>query len=161
MKILVFSDSHGAEQPMIDAFNENKDVETIVFLGDGERDFEGFLASCGIAPYGPNDRVKTIQVRGNCDRMSLEPVTVTVELGGVRALITHGHEQNVKFGYARLLQEARNRNCRIALFGHTHLPCAEEKDGILLLNPGSVRAGKYAVLKTGGHQTEYDLKDLR
>jgi putative phosphoesterase len=37
-----------------------------------------------------------------------------------------------------LLEDARDRQCRAALFGHTHRAFCEEKEGILLFNPGSV-----------------------
>lgn len=158
MKTLVFSDSHGSEQGMIDAIEENKDANAIVFLGDGERDFEEALAACDIAPYGTGASIRIVQVCGNCDRYSMEPVTVTMEFGGVRFLITHGHDQNVKFGYARLLQEARRKDCRVALFGHTHFQCLEKKDGVVLLNPGSIRSGRYAVLTIDGGEVNYELK---
>ena len=157
MKILVFSDSHGAEQPLIDAIEENKDADVIAFLGDGERDFEEALAACGIAPFGPRDSIRILQVCGNCDRTSMEPVTITSDLGGVKTLITHGHDQNVKFGYARLMQQAKKSGCQAAFFGHTHLQTAEEKDGILLLNPGSIRSGKYAVVTVEDGKTQYEL----
>ena len=157
MKILVFSDSHGDEQGIIDAIEENKDANALIFLGDGERDFEGALAACNIAPYGADTSVKTYQVCGNCDRFSMEPETITAEFGGVRFLITHGHGQNVKFGYARLVQETKSRNCNAALFGHTHLQCLEKKEGITLLNPGSIRSGKYARILIRNGIAEYEL----
>ncbi len=160
MKILVFSDSHGDEQGIVDVIEENKDVNAIVFLGDGERDFEAALAACNIAPYGGNDSIRTFQVRGNCDRFSMEPLSVTAELGGVRFFITHGHDQNVKSGVARLAQTARGKQCDAALFGHTHLQCLEEKDGLILLNPGSIRSGKYAVITVKDGRAEYRLKRL-
>lgn len=158
MKILVFSDSHGSEQYMTDAISENDDADALVFLGDGERDFEAVLAACGIAPYGPKTSVKVWQVCGNCDRFSSEPVTVTADFDGVKTLITHGHDQNVKFGYSRLFLEAQKKECLAAFFGHTHLQRAEEKDGILLLNPGSIRSGKYAVVTARNGKMTYELK---
>lgn len=160
MKILVFSDSHGAEQHMIDVILENRDADTIVFLGDGERDFEEALAGCGIAPYGPDQSVKTLQVCGNCDRYSMEPVTFCTDLGGIKTLITHGHDQNVKLGYAGLCGEAQRQGCKAVLFGHTHLQHTEEKNGILLVNPGSIRSGKYAVITVKDHKAVVALKKL-
>lgn len=160
MKILVFSDSHRSEQPMIDAILEHQDADTVIFLGDGERDFEEALAACGIAPYGPKTSVRTWQVCGNCDRYSFEPVTITADLGGIKTLITHGHDQNVKLGTARIRQEALRQGCKIVLFGHTHLQYTEEKDGILLVNPGSIRSGKYAVITIRDQKAEVELKKL-
>jgi predicted phosphodiesterase len=48
--------------------------------------------------------------------------------------------------------EARSRGVQVALFGHTHQPLLHREEGLILLNPGSVRDGNYAVLditKTG------------
>lgn len=156
MKVLVFSDSHGSEQGMINAILAHADASAIVFLGDGERDFENALAECGIAPFGTKP-MQIFQVRGNCDIYSMEPAVVTASFGGIRVLITHGSEQNVKAGYARLAQEARQSRCSVALFGHTHFACVEERDGVTLLNPGSIRGGKYAVLLINDEEVRTEL----
>lgn len=157
MKILVFSDSHGAEQRMIDAVIENKGTEVIIFLGDGEKDFEEMMAACGIAPYGNSRSIRTFQVRGNCDWYSGEALTLTAELGGVRLLITHGHEQKVKYGLSMLAQEARKKECALALFGHTHSPYLEDHDGITLINPGSIKSGRYAIITIEDGEAECKL----
>lgn len=158
MKILVFSDSHGSEQGMVDAIRENQDVQMIIFLGDGERDFESTLSQLGIAPYGSDGSVRTLQVCGNCDRYSMSPVTLTADLAGVKTMITHGHDQNVKYGYARLTIEAKEKGCCLVLFGHTHKQYMHEKDGLTLLNPGSIRSGKYAVICINDGKMEVELK---
>lgn len=145
MKYIIMSDSHGHEESMINIIMDNYDADGFVFLGDGERDFEMALAYGNIYPYG--DRVKDVfQVRGNCDRSSNEAVTLLEVPGGIRTLITHGFDQNVKLGYNRLAAQARGLECKIALFGHTHNRCLEVKDGVTLFNPGSVRGGSYGIL---------------
>ena len=144
---------------MTEAVRRHAGADALVFLGDGERDFEETLAECGIAPFGPQERA-VYQVCGNCDRFSSQPLRITASFEGVNFLIAHGHEQNVKFGYARLAMEAKSRGCAAALFGHTHLQCLEEKEGIVLLNPGSIRSGKYAVVTVEDGKIRAELKRL-
>lgn len=160
MKILVFSDSHGHPQKMLDAYEDNKDAGMLVFLGDGRRDFEELLAGQNIFPYGADTSVRTVMVAGNCDRRSMEPVTVIDEMGGTRFLITHGHAYNAHSGYAGLLREAREKNCGAVLFGHTHTQCHEDHDGVTLFNPGSIRSGKYGLIRITDGRVEYQLKQL-
>ena len=145
MKLLVLSDSHGHDENLTDMILSHPDVDAVIFLGDGEWDFENAVNVCGIA-----DRKVICQVRGNCDRASREPDKIVREFGGVRFLITHGHEQNVKYGLWGLIDEARKRSCTAALYGHTHYRSFQEKDGIKLINPGSARDGKYCVVEVNG-----------
>ena len=35
-------------------------------------------------------------------------------------------------------EEAADRNCEIVFFGHTHKPVIEKKNGVLVINPGSL-----------------------
>ena len=76
-------------------------------------------------------------VAGNCDGWDVAarlPGEQTVELGGVQIALVHdpGPERDRR---ARL--RARYPGARVVCFGHTHLPVCEDRDGFLLLNPGS------------------------
>ncbi|HIQ61930.1 MAG TPA: YfcE family phosphodiesterase [Candidatus Enterenecus faecium] len=133
MKILVFSDSHGAMGKMVEAM-EHERPHHVFFLGDHYRD--GIELS-QLYPDIPMDIV-----RGNCD-WGKGPDLRVVELEGVRFLLTHGHLQYVKSGLDELLQEAKNRQVQVACFGHTHLAKVVYRDGIYLMNPGSA-GGCYA-----------------
>ena len=44
------------------------------------------------------------------------------------------------------MELAIEEKCRAALYGHTHYHKMEWRNGILILNPGAVTDGKYAVL---------------
>ena len=101
MKLLVLSDSHGHDENLTYMILSHPDVDAVIFLGDGECDFENAVNVCGIA-----DSKVICQVRGNCDRASREPDKIIREFGGVRFLITHGHEQNVKYGIWGLVDVA-------------------------------------------------------
>ena len=127
MKILVFSDSHGAMGKMVEAM-EHERPHHVFFLGDHYRD--GIELS-ELYPDIPMDIV-----RGNCD-WGKGPDLRVVELEGVRFLLTHGHLQYVKSGLDELLQEAKHRQVQVACFGHTHLAKVVYRDGIYLMNPGS------------------------
>lgn len=142
MKLLVMSDSHGHDEKIADILLEHPEADVIVFLGDGEWDFENAVKACGIGPE------KVIcRVRGNCDRASMEPETIVREFGGVRFLITHGHVQNAKYGIWGLLEEAGRRNCGAVLFGHTHRKFHAEQENVILINPGSAAGGSFCVLE--------------
>lgn len=86
------------------------------------------------------DRI--IAIQGNCDaevdsmvlRFPLARMA-TVMVDGHRFLCTHGHE----FHDGNLPPMAGGD---VLLFGHTHLYLAEERDGIFLVNPGSVSLAK-------------------
>ena len=70
-----------------------------------------------------------------------------------KAFITHGHNYSVSMTKEQILEEGKVRGADIVMFGHTHQPYFEQKDGITLLNPGSLsyprqigRKGSYMLL---------------
>ncbi len=60
--------------------------------------------------------------------------------------MTHGHNQRVKFGIDNLLWSAREENCDIVVFGHTHNPLSTYIGNIHILNPGALKDGFYGVI---------------
>ena len=110
MKLLILSDSHGHDEKLADFILEYKDADALIFLGDGEWDFENAIKACGIC-----DQKIICRVRGNCDWGSRAPETIVREFGGVRFLITHGHDMNVKTGLWGLVEDAKRRDCSAAL----------------------------------------------
>lgn len=138
MKILVFSDSHNMLSEMERAI-EKHGCDYIVFLGDCAADAEE------IKRYYPQKAV--VAVKGNNDFFSDQPLTVTPTYSGHKIYCCHGHTHHVKASLLSLYYAAESSGCDVALFGHTHIQFAEERDGILLLNPGSVGyKGNYAIL---------------
>lgn len=158
MKILILSDSHGAEEKLTDIMMTHRDSDCFVFLGDGERDFENALAVLGLYPFG-SIRKPVFQVAGNCDWFSSGATSLTENFGGIKVLITHGHAQNVKFGYSGLAEEAKRLGCGIALFGHTHHRELEDISGVTLFNPGSVRGGSYGILILSKDKREFSWQE--
>ena len=60
-------------------------------------------------------------------------------------------------GAARLIEEA---GAQVALFGHTHEPCACYVGKVLMVNPGALKDGRYAVLRIENGQTTPYLKEF-
>lgn len=138
MRILVFSDSHGATSRMREALLLQRDADMIIHLGDGERD----LNELSNAVAGR----KTVQVCGNCDFYSMLPENEIVLAGGVKIFCSHGHTEHVKYGREELVSKARALGARIALYGHTHESVTDYDDGLYIMNPGSIRNGEYGAV---------------
>ena len=127
MRILVFSDSHGMCTYMEKKVAECR-PDQVAHLGDHDSDIEALAAEY--------PQIGMFSVAGNCDRSSLGRLRRLEEWEGVRVLLTHGHEYGVKLGLDSLIREAQHLEAQVVLFGHTHRPCLEYREGILFLNPG-------------------------
>ena len=156
MKLLVFSDSHGRRDLMEKALakEEGKEIKPdgILFAGDGLSDALAYREG----------RSVFYAVAGNCDSAregaGLEAVFT---LQGLTIYLCHGHRWHVKMGTQRLLYRAQEVGAQVAIYGHTHRQKAAYQNGVLLLNPGALEAGKYAVLKLPKEGLpEVKLKDL-
>lgn len=147
MRALIFSDSHGDEENlrwMAELMSRRGPVNAYVHCGDGAQDFE--RVENYLLTLSPQARI--YGVRGNCDYFVHDvPDQRVMRLGTVNVLITHGHLYGVKTTLSLLPRPAKELGCSVALFGHTHRPTLEERDGILLMNPGTAQRG-YAALLT-------------
>lgn len=129
---VVISDSHGrrgAVDRVWKLFSEN---DYIVHLGDGSSDMRPAI---GAFPE------KCYVMRGNCDFSYGEEERI-IEAEGMRILCCHGHRYGVKSGLERLAMRAKEKDCDIALYGHTHAASVETVNGVLCVNPGAL--GSYA-----------------
>ena len=133
-RVGVLSDSHGDEKALYDLIDKMGYLDAVCFLGDVSRDAMFLSDLCAAMPQKP----PFYGVRGNNDLASILPDSLIADLGGVRAYLTHGH---LCPGPLALAYRALENECRIALFGHTHIPFYSYEQGVLLLNPGS--AGNY------------------
>ena len=137
MKILVISDTHGNIMNAVRLL-ESSGFDYCIHLGDVVRDCEDLES---IFP-----RQKFIFVKGNNDfwtRDASFPDERTFTLGKKKFFICHGHKFNVKSSLALLKKTAHEKECDIALFGHTHKSFLEEGT-LTIMNPGSV--GSYGVI---------------
>src|SRR6266851_10099192 len=121
VRIGVISDTHGLLQP--EAVEALRGTDGILHAGDvGAPKILETLAR--IAPV--------TAVRGNVDTASWAralPQTEVVEAGGVSIYILHDP------GQLDLKPEAAG--FRVVVYGHSHQPKMEEKNGVLYFNPGS------------------------
>ena len=138
MRILVISDSHGDHYSILRAMREQPSAKLVFFLGDGEYDIQQAEEYCNTAYIH--------KVRGNCDFGSVLPSHIIDEVEGVRIYATHGYVEKVKYGKGLIGQYAADNKAAIALYGHTHIADTSYSDGIWFVNPGSIRAGEYAIV---------------
>ena len=153
MKILVVSDSHGSVTNLEHILNKENDCDMIVHLGDGADDLDFCL------PYTAHKQIR--RVRGNCDPAAcgyLPEQVFTAE--DVNVFACHGDRYSVYFGLQNLYFAAQSHNAGVCLYGHTHVQHADETDGLLLLNPGAVRDGRWALLYAGNGAYRYELKSF-
>ena len=137
MKILIVSDTHGRDENLEKAVYREEPFDYLIHCGDveGREIFIEALVDCPCCI-----------VSGNNDCFS--------DLPRKKILVTHGHTYGVSGGTDGIVEAARARGCEAVLFGHTHYPEIEMKEGILVINPGSLtfprqrgRKFSYAVME--------------
>ncbi|MQN01776.1 MAG: metallophosphoesterase [Lachnospiraceae bacterium] len=127
MRVLVVSDSHGRNE------NLNRVVlqvrpDLIYHLGDAQQSEDVLRTGLGVPLF---------YVRGNCD-WGNEPLYRVTTLGNHRIFLTHGHRYGVDYSNADLIKAAEERDCDVAIYGHTHVPELTQYNGMTVLNPGSI-----------------------
>ena len=129
-KLLILSDSHNSSDAVARILKAESDqIDALIFLGDGLRDLE-----LALTKY---PKLRAYAVAGNCDFGALEPYDGLVAFDGVIVFYTHGHMYGVKYDLDTISDAAAARGAQVALFGHTHIPAAERRNGVFLFNPGS------------------------
>lgn len=129
MRLVVFSDSHRHPAALECICNAQRQADLFIHLGDGEGDV------AWLRVHLPDLPLKW--VRGNCDWAQEGPAELLLDLYGIRVLAIHGHNLSVKHGTTELEKYARRMDAQVALFGHTHIPLCEYRDGLWLVNPGN------------------------
>lgn len=137
--LLAFGDTHrsGIAIEKIAAIIEGEKPQLFLHNGDNYADYQHLLRRTKTPGYG---------VRGNCDSPLLlgAPDELTVVYEGFKILLVHGHKFGAKSSVALLIRRAKELAARAVVFGHSHVQMLEEREGILLMNPGSIplpRAG--------------------
>lgn len=145
-KILIISDTHGNGQGIEKIRPLIEENDYIVHLGDGVGEARALFSEY------PE---KTFACAGNCDFFSPFPDEGILEVEKLKIFYCHGHKYGVKSTMSRLVAEAKNRDCDVALYGHTHCASVTELDGVKLINPGALRypvgsGGSYCYLVVSG-----------
>ena len=142
MRILLISDTHGNQTAVVKAYQAAGNVDTVIHLGDGAAD-GALLATIASCPV--------VQVAGNCDPGSTAPRELVCEWHNSRLLLCHGDRYGVKTGLSRLIERGLENGVDAVLYGHTHLAQVEQRDGLWLINPGTLIQSapfhSYAVLE--------------
>lgn len=128
MKLIVFSDSHRELGHMRDVIDREK-PDYVFHLGDHDDDARQISMEYPTLPVA--------MVRGNCDRWSDTPETLTPVLDGVRFFLCHGHTYGVKSSVSTAIYAAMEQEADVLLYGHTHIAEQDEVNGLIILNPGS------------------------
>lgn len=149
-KYLIFSDIHGSASSLLKLKHLMTEFDGALFAGDGIGKLSDFTEK------------EFYRVGGNCDFSGADELTL--ELDGVRILLTHGHIYGVKYRFDALVQRAKELDCTVAVFGHTHKPLVTVRDDVLLVNPGSCKGGydssTYAVLIISDGKTGAMINEL-
>ena len=123
--IIAFSDTHSAPLPaqLLSVIDE---ANLVFFLGDG-------ASALGKMLFNPRLHI----VQGNCDVQGILDDEKVIEVEGVRMLLTHGDRYSVKRDLLPLAMRAKELECTVAFYGHTHIARIDEYDGVTLICPGS------------------------
>ena len=174
MKVVIFSDSHGDVEIMVQVIEKEK-PEMIIHLGDGKADVEQLKVQYPSLPL--------IHVLGNVDsdQVNEEWIKFT-EIAGKRIVLVHGHlminetkapkqtDENRISSRNKMLKLIDEHDADILMHGHSHEAFMHRTKALSgktcwIMNPGSISREKnviakpiYAVLKikkTGACKWEF------
>ncbi|MEG0014100.1 MAG: metallophosphoesterase [Cellulosilyticaceae bacterium] len=133
MKVLVISDTHhriNRVDRVLEIFKD-KGIEHIIHAGDHLQDAKDIEAKY---PH-----IQVHKVPGNCDMEGYgSDTSKLIRISGIPIFIAHGHKHHVKYDYEEIFIDAVAHEAKVAIFGHSHSAYKERKEGIILLNPGSI-----------------------
>ena len=154
MKVLVFSDSHGASGLIEEMLFRENDCQTVFFLGDGMSETERIMARYP-------DR-KFIVAKGNNDWNSQADTEAYKYIDGVTVMACHGHKFNVRFSFRDMLSFAQGVRANVVLYGHTHKSAVynDPVTGICAINPGALCDGKYCVMTIEKGSFDMEFKTI-
>lgn len=151
---VVVSDTHGFRRGLDELDGIFAENDIIIHLGDTSSD-GGYIRS--------RYPEKTHVLNGNCDLSKIGEDEEIIQIENVKIFACHGHLYSVKSTLARLAKRAKELDCSVALYGHTHRAREDEIDGVLLLNPGCgtrYSARSYLYLIINGDKITYKTVTL-
>jgi putative phosphoesterase len=129
LRVGLISDTHGLLRPGAAAFLRGSDL--IVHAGD-------------VCDPGVLDALRTIApttvVRGNNDRGDWADSIRDSELVEVGAIVLYAIHD-----IAEIDIDPEAAGVRVVVFGHSHRPSAEERGGVLYVNPGSAGPRRFSL----------------
>lgn len=128
-KIVILSDTHRNASAISSIMNIMRESDLVIHLGDHYDDMNAFTRELGDKLY---------RVRGNCDAgYGEKELVLTVE--DCKILVTHGDLYGVKSTERKLIDRAKELDCDVALYGHTHRAKIFEDRGVTIINPGNMQ----------------------
>ncbi len=124
MKVVLMSDSHGRNRNIDMIMDIEKDADMFLHCGDIECDELTY-------PF-----MKT--VRGNNDYYGDYPEMIKLVLGTHRVLMLHSHHVFSRDRMKAMSVLAKQEECDMVFYGHTHVAKDTMVEGIRLINPGSL-----------------------
>lgn len=121
LKICLCSDNHGDIYSLEKIKQDNPACDYYFHLGDSHFD------EAALSPF--------ISVAGNNDWEYNFPKQRIVEIENHRILMLHG--DGYTYNFDNLIYKAKQEECDVVFFGHTHIYFDEEIDGVRCINPGS------------------------
>lgn len=169
MKIAVLSDIHDNIYNLRKVLTElkNKNIEKLILLGDSNSPFIvkeicDTLKLPIIFVWGNNDGDKVIitQILQSHHQKTVvsSQCFLSIEVEGRKLFLTHFPElANLAF---------KSKEFDAVMYGHNHLKYYEEKENLILLNPGELFANKalasYAIYNTKTNTAEiFEIKDSK
>ncbi|MBM7855442.1 putative phosphoesterase [Desulfohalotomaculum tongense] len=157
MRIGVLSDTHGNMEAARLAVTSMGKIDLLLHAGDHYRDAHQLAKS---------KELLVCAVVGNCDWDVQEPADLLIDAAGKRIWLTHGHKYRVKTSHDALVKKALQHKIDVVVYGHTHVPVIEERQGILIFNPGSTtqprgqRGPTYGVIEIDNQEIISQIFDL-
>ena len=147
MKILVVSDTHGQSKELREVIKKTRPFDLLIHCGDTEG-LERRIRQEADCPC--------VIVRGNNDYFTETPFDDVVEAGKCRIFVTHGHHYGISMGTGRIREKAKEHECNVALYGHTHRPYLDQSDpSLTVASPGSL-----AYPRQEGREPSYLVIDI-
>ncbi len=139
-RIAVISDSHGGRVrlEMFADLARREKFDAIIHCGDGASDAKWLSKNVDCPVHF---------VAGNCDFFGRDAREFVGSFGNVRMLAVHGDLYDVKWDLTRLSYYAEEKHAQLCLYGHTHQPSIDLVGSALMVNPGALKDGRYAVVK--------------
>ena len=155
MRLAIISDTHlprGARVIPDACLDRLRAADAILHAGD----FSELSVLAELQALGPPVHA----VRGNVDSAELQarlPLTRVVEAAGARIAMVH--DGGPAHGRLERLRR-RFPDAHAVVFGHSHLPLHEERDGFAIFNPGSPTERRRAPRHTMGLATIRDGRPM-
>jgi len=164
-RILVIADTHGNVAMARKVIKASLPLDGMIHLGDSLQDAYQLQEALGLPFWA---------VSGNHDWYKEEPLERIFNIEEIRIFACHGHRYDLtcycppeewEENLAALLRQAAEKGSQCVLFGHSHEACCERRNGMLMMNPGSMCLGEktasYGMLNIDGTQVKGDLFQMK